>query len=244
MTATRLAKTLLGARWTTRARCVSRGLPLPRWGNLRRVRPFSDCYGFDRGTPIDRYYLDRFLAEHRADITGDVLEVQTSDHTRRYGSNLRRTDTVDINAQFDATYTCDLAASQGVVPTAAYDCFLVPNTLSFLRDLDGCLRHALRVIRPGGTILATTAVLGPMDQNAKDYWRLSADGWREVGERVWPGCDIGVRAYGNCLSATAAIMGLAVEELTPAELDVEDPKYPVLVGVRCRKPLVITPLRD
>src|SRR4051794_24300652 len=27
-----------------------------RWGSLRRTRPFSDCYGFDRGLPIDRYY--------------------------------------------------------------------------------------------------------------------------------------------------------------------------------------------
>jgi hypothetical protein len=236
MTATDFAKTLLGPRWTTRARCVSRGLALPRWGNLRRVRPFSDYYGFDRGTPIDRYYLERFLTEHRADITGDVLEIQMSNYTRRHGSNLRRTDTVDMEPRFNATYTCDLAASEGVVPTAAYDCFVLPNTLSFLRDLDACLRHALRVIKPGGTILATTAVLGPMDQHTKDYWRLSADGWREVGARVWPGSDMTVRAYGNCLSATAAIMGLAVEELTPAELDVEDPKYPVLVGVRCRKP--------
>ena len=39
-----------------------RGLGVPYWGNLRRLRPFSVYYGFDRGTPVDRYYLDRFLA--------------------------------------------------------------------------------------------------------------------------------------------------------------------------------------
>jgi hypothetical protein len=45
-----------------------------------------------------------------------------------------------------------------------------------------------------------------------------------------------VTSYGNCLSATAAVMGLACEEITPAELDVADPRFPVVVGIRCLKP--------
>ena len=32
--------------------------------------------GRDRGTPIDRHYIERFLDEHRADIRGRVLEVR------------------------------------------------------------------------------------------------------------------------------------------------------------------------
>jgi hypothetical protein len=31
--------------------------------------------------------------------------------------------------------------------------------------------------------------------------------------------------------------GLALEELRAGELDVFDPRYPVLVTIRCRKPL-------
>src|SRR5262245_50153649 len=54
-------KAIAGPRLTVVGRCLLRGLPVPRWGNLRRVRPFSASYGFDRGTPIDRYYLDTFL---------------------------------------------------------------------------------------------------------------------------------------------------------------------------------------
>src|SRR5438105_201348 len=33
----------------------------PVWGNLRRTTPFSDHYAFDRGTPIDRYYVAQFM---------------------------------------------------------------------------------------------------------------------------------------------------------------------------------------
>ncbi len=230
-------KTWLGPRWTTRARCVLRGLPIPWWGNLRRTHPFSSYFGFERGTPVDRYYLAHFLDAHRADITGDVLEVQVGDITRRYGHQVRRSDTIDIEPQFHPTWCCDLATADTIIPDDHYDCFILPNTLSFLRDLDACLRQALRVVRPGGVVLGTTAVLGQMNGDGKDYWHLSAEGWQVVAERVWPGCNVTVRAYGNCLSATAAVMGLATEELTTAELDVMDPKFPVLVGICCRKPV-------
>ena len=63
-------KAFIGPRLTVLARCVLRGQPLPRWGNLRRVQPFSKAYGSDRGTPVDRYYLDRFLDANRSAITG------------------------------------------------------------------------------------------------------------------------------------------------------------------------------
>ena len=69
-------KSIFGPRLTVLARCVLRDLPLPRWGNMRRTAPFSTAFGSDRGTPIDRYYLERFLDSHRALITGRVLEVQ------------------------------------------------------------------------------------------------------------------------------------------------------------------------
>jgi hypothetical protein len=45
-----------------------------------------------------------------------------------------------------------------------------------------------------------------------------------------------VEAYGNCLVAVAAMLGLAGEELTEAELAGEDPLYPVLVTAVCRTP--------
>ena len=37
-------------------------------GTLRSSGPLSDNFGFDRGTPVDRYYIERFLYDNRADI--------------------------------------------------------------------------------------------------------------------------------------------------------------------------------
>ena len=33
-----------------------------RFGSLRRLTPISRAFGFDRGLPIDRYYIERFLS--------------------------------------------------------------------------------------------------------------------------------------------------------------------------------------
>jgi len=226
-------KGLLGPKWTTWARTVTRGLERPAWGNLRRVTPMSATYGFDRGTPIDRYYVDRFFTAHRDLIKGRLLEIQTRDHIRRYGTEVAAADTLDISPDFDPTYCCDLAQA-GQVPSGSYDCFLLPNTLCFLRDLDAALREARRIVRPGGAILATVPGFVPLTPDVADYWHASADGWRVVAARVWPDCKTTIETHGNCLAAAAAMYGIAVEELTARELDVDDPRYPVLVTIACR----------
>ncbi len=93
----------------------------------------------------------------------------------------------------------------------------------------------LRVTRPGGTLLASAAGFLPLIPDGGDLWRLSAQGWRRLLADEWPGCEITVESHGNCLAAIAAMHGLAQEELSAEELDVEDPRYPVLVTIRCRK---------
>ena len=230
-----LVRRALGRKGTVLARCVRDGLPIPRWGNLRRTQPFSENYGADRGMPVDRHYLERFLSAHAAAITGSVLEIQVPSYARRFGTALTQVDTVDINPSWTPTYLCDLAQAD-IIPTDTYDCFLLPATLQGLRDIEGSLRHALRVVRPSGMVLASTAGFVPLMPDAPDYWRMSAAGWREVAAKAWPGCEVDVSAHGNCLAATASMMGLAAEELTDAELDASDPRYPVVVTLACRKP--------
>src|SRR3990170_7811785 len=46
-----------------------------RFGDLRGVEPISREFGFDRGLPVDRHYIERFLSAHSSDIRGRVLEI-------------------------------------------------------------------------------------------------------------------------------------------------------------------------
>ena len=55
------------------------------FGDLQRLTPLSRAWSFDRGTPIDRYYVERFLAANAADVRGRVLEIGEDTYTRRFG---------------------------------------------------------------------------------------------------------------------------------------------------------------
>src|SRR3954471_8448929 len=94
------------------ARWVIRRLPgrRVRWGTFRRPRPFSDCYGWDRGLPVDRFYIERFLAARADRIHGEVLELRDAGYTRRFGGErVSRAHVVDIDAgNPQATLTADL----------------------------------------------------------------------------------------------------------------------------------------
>src|SRR5262252_4733624 len=59
------------ARWLARVKtavvAADWGASRP-FGRPRQVTPVSRDWGFDRGTPIDRYFVERFLGVHRHDI--------------------------------------------------------------------------------------------------------------------------------------------------------------------------------
>lgn len=224
-----------GPAWTTRLRCIAKGRGLPWWGNLRRVRPFSNTYGWDRGTPVDRYYVDRFFERHSADITGDVLEIDRNDYTYRFGHDLRAVHSFDINPESNPTFLCDIAHCEDILPSEAYDCVLLPCTLQHFRELELSLRNALRLVKPGGVILASAAALSRLDEVFLDYWRFSPEGWRSFLPQVWPDCTIAVEGEGNCLPVIAMNLGLSLEELKPQELNYYDARFPLVTTVYCRK---------
>jgi hypothetical protein len=56
---------------------------------LRRTSSISRLYGADRGTAIDRCYVEDFLARHANDIRGVVLEIQDDAYTKRFGKSTR-----------------------------------------------------------------------------------------------------------------------------------------------------------
>ena len=89
----------------------------------------------------------------------------------------------------------------------------------------------------GGPAITTKArCLLPLIGDAPEYWRLTPAGWRETLTAAWPGARLEIAGHGSYLSAVAAQLGLAVEELTAAELDVHDPGFPVLTTMLCRLP--------
>ena len=49
------------------------GMASMRLGRISRQRPLSADFGYSRGTPVHRFYIEGFLEKHSADIRGHVL---------------------------------------------------------------------------------------------------------------------------------------------------------------------------
>jgi SAM-dependent methyltransferase len=221
--------------WRQRLRRLMR----PAWlGTLRRVTPLSRRWGEDRGTPVDRWYIERFLDAHRADIRGRVLEVKDGGYTRRFGHDVTALDVLDIYAANpEATIVADLTAADGI-PASSYDCFLLTQTLQFIGEPRLALQHAHRILRPGGVLLATVPTVSRVIREfdyLEDYWRFTTSACRALFAERFGATAIDVRGRGNVLVSIAFLAGLAAEELRRRELETDDPDFPLLVTIRAVK---------
>jgi SAM-dependent methyltransferase len=203
-------------------------------GTLRRTSPLSRYWGFDRGTPIDRYYIERFLWQHRGDIRGRVLELMDSGYTNLFGAGVTQADVLDIDTANDrATIVDDLAVGK-VLPSEAFDCFILTQTLHIIYDVRGAITTAHRVLRPGGVLLATVPAVSRVWREETDFWRFThASASLLFAERF--GEEVEVTSHGNVLTAIAFLTGMAHQELRRRELETEDPLFPVTITVRAVK---------
>jgi SAM-dependent methyltransferase len=210
------------------------------FGDLRRLEPVSRGFGYDRGLPIDRYYIERFLALHHEDVRGRVLEFGDNAYTRRFGAdNVTVSDVLDISPKNrSATFVDDLA--QGTtLPAEAFDCIIATQTLQFVYDLAAAVRTLERILKPGGVLLLTCPGISQIDDpawNTSWHWMFTSRSVARLLEEVFPAENITVAAQGNVLAATAFLHGLATDELHAAELAHRDAPYEVVITARAVKP--------
>jgi SAM-dependent methyltransferase len=206
-----------------------------RLGSLSKTTPVGG-WGYDRGTPVDRWYIDRFLERHRSAITGRVLEVKDSGYTDRLGHGVTERGVLDIDTgNRRATYVCDLAAPDGALPREHFDCFVLTQTLQYVHDLPAALATAHDVLRPGGVLLATVPVVSRfIDPPLEDAWRFTPAGTARLVASAFGG-ELDVHAPGNVLATIAFLEGLAAEDLEPDQLAATDRRFPLLVCVRAQR---------
>lgn len=221
------------------SRVADAGVGTESFGSLRRVVPVSTAFGYDRGQPIDRYFIERFLEANREDIKGRVLEIGEALYTRRFGGpHVVRSDVLHVVAgNPEATIVADLARGDEI-PSESFDCILLIQTLQFIYDVPAAIRTIHRILRPGGVLLATFPGLSQRsyDQWADSwYWGFTSSSASRLFACVFDGRRVAVATYGNVLVTAAFLYGLASSELTPAELDYIDDRYETLVTVRAAK---------
>ena len=93
-------------------------------GDLGTAVPISLDFGHDRGSPVDRYYIEGFLRRNQADIRGRVLEVGDDEYSRKYGgARILRQDILHAHAGNPAaTVVGDLPSNTLIFPAGDGDC--------------------------------------------------------------------------------------------------------------------------
>ena len=212
------------------------------FGSLRRVEPISKYWGFDRGMPVDRYYIERFLVRNASVIQGHVLEIGNNEYTLRFGrERVSKSDILHVvEGNPKATIVADLTQADHV-PSDTFDCILCTQTLHLIYDTPKAIRTMHRLLRPGGVLLLTAPGISQISRADMDrwgdFWRYTSASAKRLFSEVFPEESLQVETHGNVLAATAFLHGLAVEELTEEELDYLDPNYEITITVRARKPL-------
>ncbi|NMG11518.1 glycosyltransferase family 2 protein [Brasilonema sp. UFV-L1] len=211
-----------------------------QFGDLRRPKPISWQFGYDRGLPIDRYYIEKFLACQSDDIHGWVMEIGDNFYTCKFGGErVTKSDVLHVKeGNPDATIVGDLSKGDNI-PSDSFDCLILTQTLQLLYDVRSGLQTINRILKPGGVALVTLPSITSLSDDEWDScwcWGFTTVSAQRLFEEVFPKENVKVETHGNVLAATAFLQGLAIKELHKQELDNCDPAYPVLITVRAVKP--------
>lgn len=212
-----------------------------RFGSFRRLQPIDRSYGWQWGKVIDRYYIEKFLAEFATDVHGRVLEVAENSYTLRFGGeHVTHSDVLHyVSGNPRATIVADLTDADHI-PSNTFDCIILTQTLQFIYNVGAAIRTLHRILKPGGVLLMTCHGISQISRfdmgNWGEYWRFTTLSVQKLCSEVFPGDHVTVHAYGNVLTAAAFLYGLTAGELHQEELDYRDPDYELILGVRATKP--------
>jgi len=211
-----------------------------KWYDLKKTKPVSEIFGLERGTPIDRYYIEKFLAANSNHIKGNVLEIAESTYTKQFGGDkvTKKEILHYTNDNPEATIIGDLTKIESL-PADRIDCFICTQTFNFIYDFKKAIGGAYHLLKKDGFLLAT---LGGISQISRydmdrwgDYWRFTSLSALQSFEEIFGKGKVKVETYGNVLTAISFLEGISVEELSQKELDHKDENYQLLITVVAQK---------
>ncbi|WP_206512953.1 glycosyltransferase [Larkinella soli] len=232
-----------GQRWLHQAKFFPSFIPAVgkvATGDFRRVRPFSTEFGYDRGGPVDRYYIENFLRRHADLIKGRVLEIGDNSYTMQFGGDrVEKSDVLHVHSENPlATFVGDLSDAPQI-PDNLFDCIILTQTLHLIYNMKGAVDTCMRILKPGGVLLLTVPGISHIDHdewNENWLWSFTSGSLQRLLSEVFPKNQIEIKTHGNVFIATAFLYGMGVSEVTKYELDWTDPHYQVIITAKVVKP--------
>lgn len=221
-------------------RCISSFFRKPvNFNDELRTEPISRKFGFDRGCPIDRYYINSFLKQNQSLITGSVLEI-ASTYSKQFGHDIASYEVLHYDdSNKKATIVGDLTKPE-TLPRERIDCFICTQTLNFIFDVPKAIEGSYKVLKQGGTLLCTVSGISQISRYDMDrwgdYWRFTDLSIRKLMESVFGEGNVEIVTFGNALAATAFLQGLAIDDLPDTSLlDKKDLDYQITIRIKATK---------
>ncbi len=202
------------------------------------VSVVSEDMGCDRGIPIDRYYIEKFLREARKYITGEVMEIGDNSYTRQFGrcintSYVLTADRGTLDCSRSKMVYGDLQTGEGC-ENNFLDCFILTQTLPFIYDVKSAAINIVKMLKPGGVALITVSGISMISQYDDSrwghYWGFSETALYKIFSDISDVKDISVISMGNPKTATGFIYGLSMQDMKKEDLESNDKLTPVTIG--------------
>ncbi|GAB3820333.1 glycosyltransferase [Pontibacter rugosus] len=208
-------------------------------GDFNRYTPFSTQFGYDRGGPVDRYYIENFLEQEADSVKGRVLEIGDNSYTVRYGGDkVTQSDILHVNnSNPKATLIGDISNAPQI-PDNTFDCLILTQTLHLIYDFKGALHTCYRILKPGGTMLLTVPYITPIDYGEWEdvwYWSFTDKALKRLMQETFPKSTAEVTPHGNAFTAAAFLYGMGLQEVPLDKLVFNDPHYQVTITVKAIK---------
>lgn len=205
------------------------------------LMPLDDTYGMNRGTPVDRYYIERFLESQKEWIRGTVMEIADRRYTGRFGEG-RVTDSIVLHVDKEVPeinqIKGNLATGDGL-EEGSLDCLICTQTLPFIYDVQAAADHIVKILKKGGTALVTVAGISQIIQyemiHYGHFWSFTEQSLKRLFAENPDVASIETMTYGNVKTSAAFLYGISSEELEPAELDFSDANYQLIIAAVVRK---------
>jgi len=203
------------------------------------LTPFSRRWGAERGKPIDRYYIEEFLEKNKNLIRGKVMEISDNAYTRRYGGeNVNESLVLHVDGWGKNAIKGNLETGEGIYDDWV-DTLIFTQTLMFIYNTKKTVQNIYRMLKPGGTVLATVAGISQISRyeadNWGDFYSFHTDAVKRIFGEIFGAENVQVECYGNVKTAISLLYGLCSEDLTKEDFDYRDMDYQVIIGIAARK---------
>ena len=201
--------------------------------------PFSRRWGAERGKPIDRHYIEQFLEEHKDSIRGNVMEISENVYTRKYGGdNVGESIVLHVDGLGRNAIKGNLETGEGIYDDWI-DTLIFTQTLMFIYDTRKTIQNIYRMLKPGGTVLATVAGISQISSyeadNWGDFYGFHEDSVKRMFGEIFGAENIQVECFGNVKTAISLLYGLCCEDLTEEDFAYRDRNYQVIIGIVAHK---------